>query len=403
MINKDVLKKTIKLDPPWEVADIVFEEESETFIIKVVYKKKTLLKQINEKTGKEVSIYDHISRRWRYLDIWQYKSYIKARVPRIKYKDSNSVEQVEVPWSDNFSRSTHLFEKVIIDSLVKMSIKDVRQTYSVSWYTVENILDKYIKKMRSKVSYDLTYIGIDEISRKKGHKYFTLVYDLTKGQVVWIGKDRKYTTLKEFIRWYGKKKIKKLKGIALDMWDPYIKALEEHAIKNKIVFDKFHIAKHLNKAMDKTRREENSLLLEEKISLLKKTRYIWLKNYENLTKKQEKTLEELIKYRLKSVKVYELKELFKFFWGYKTKKHAVRFFNKWFWRATHSRIESIKKVAYMLKKYFYGVINYIKHSISNGRSEGINNKIRVYTKRAYGYKTDKMMMNMIYLTCGGIT
>ncbi|MCK4665800.1 transposase, partial [Candidatus Dependentiae bacterium] len=84
-------------------------------------------------------------------------------------------------------------------------------------------------------------------------------------------------------------------------------------------------------------------------------------------------------------------------------KHAVRFFKKWYWRATHSRIKAIKDVAYMLKKYFYGVINYIKHSISNGRAEGINNKIRVYTKRAYGYKTDKMMMNMIYLTCGGIT
>ncbi|MCK4668458.1 ISL3 family transposase [Candidatus Dependentiae bacterium] len=402
MIGKEVLKKTIKLDPPWEVANINFEEESETFIIKVVYKKKALLKQIKENTGKEVSIYDHISRRWRYLDIWQYKSYIEVRVPRIKYKDSNSVEQVKVPWADKFSRTTHLFESVIIDSLVKMSIKDVNRTHSVSWYTVEKILDKYITKMRSKVNYDLNYIGIDEISRKKGHKYFTLVYDLTKGHVIWIGKDRKSSTLKKFIRWYGKKKIKKIKGVAIDMWDPYIKALEDYAIKNKIVFDKFHITKHLNDAMDKTRREENSQLLDDKILLLKKTKYIWLKNPRNLTEKQEITLEELLKYRLKSVKAYELKELFKFFWRYKTKKHAALFFNRWFWRATHSRIESIKKVAYTLKKYFYGVINYIKHSISNGRAEGINNKIRVYTKRAYGYKTDKMMMNMIYLTCGGI-
>lgn len=402
MINKDILKKTINLPPPWEVDDIIFDETEKVFIIKVIYDKDLLLEELKNKTGADISIYDHTVRRWRYLDIWEYKSYIEAKVPRIKNKESGKIEQIDVPWSDNFSRNTHFFEKVIIDALVKMSIKDVQKTYSVSWYCVETILDKYIKRFRSETSYKINYMGIDELSRKKGHKYFTLVYDIEKSSVVWINKDRTYESLKEFVNWYGEKKLKKVKGIAMDMWDPYIKVLKEYKINKKIVFDKFHVTKHINEALDKIRRTESLQLYGEKIYLLKKTRYLWLSNPENISKENDLTLKELLKYNLKTVKGYELKLLFKYFWDYKTTKHAVNFFKSWFWRATHSRLEPMIKVAHTLKKYFYGILNYVQNNITNNLAEGINNKIRVYTKRAYGFKTEKMMMNMIYLTCGGL-
>ena len=188
----------------------------------------------------------------------------------------------------------------------------------------------------------------------------------------------------------------------MDMWAPFMTVANEVLPDADIVHDKFHIKAYLNKAVDAARREEHTELLKEKDSTLKKTKYIFLKNTENLTEKQEIKFKEIMLMHLNVGKAWTIKELFDNFWDYKSKAWAIGFFNKWFYRATHSRLSPIIKVAYMLNNHFDGIITYIKHRISNSVAEGINSKIQAIKTCARGFRKFKNFRYAILFHCGGL-
>ena len=404
MNTKNLLSIVLGLDNScWYIADVDLNQKEEIVYIQMQYK--TPLAFTCEECGctQYKHIHDHKQRTWRHKDLCEYQTVLKADVPRVVCSDCGRVSQVTIPWAHAFMRTTLSFQKQLLNACVTMSLADVQKTYRVSWYTLSNILTRAIDTARA--NKDIThvkYLGIDEIAIHKGHSYLTLFYDLERSEVIWVGENRRYETVLEFADWFGIDNFQSLISICCDMWDPFLKAIDILGCKNKVVFDKFHMKKHLNDAVDKVRRQEHRILLSNGDYALKNTKFLWLKNQYNLTVCQKQTFKELKNSDLKAARAYSLKELFNHFWDYQTIGWATQFFKRWYWAASHSRLAPIKKVAKMFKKYWYGIINYIKHPLTNARSEGINSKIRVYTKRAYGFKTFDMLKNIIFLTCGGL-
>ena len=205
---------------------------------------------------------------------------------------------------------------------------------------------------------DLTHIGIDEISRKRGHVYVTNVYDLARKRLVWSGPGRTQDTLHAFFDFLGPERTAALEGICCDMWQPYIDVIHVRAGQAVLVFDKFHIVSHLMTAVDQVRRDEIREKGPAQQVLMHKTRFIWLKNPWNLTERQHRRLSELQRLNLKINRAYLLKETFAHFWDYRRAGWAKRYLTHWFWWATHSRLPPLRDFAWMLRRHERDILNW---------------------------------------------
>jgi transposase len=265
----------------------------------------------------------------------------------------------------------------------------VARLFNVSWNTVASAVEAAVAYGREREDYrDVRFIGIDEISRKKGHVYHTQVYDLERRRLIWTGAHRDKDSLRRFFEWWGTERTAAIEGVCCDMWQNYIDVVHEYCGKAVIVFDKFHIVRHLMKAVDTVRRMEAKALAEVDNEILKGTRYIWLKNPWNLTDKQRLSLTELLKVNLKTVKAYLLKELFRKLWDYKRRGWAAKYLKRWFWWATHSRIEPLRDFAWMLRRHEEGILAYFNLRIDNGIVEAMNNNCKAISHRARGYRSE---------------
>jgi transposase len=250
-------------------------------------------------------------------------------------------------------------------------------------------------------------IGVDEIAWQRGHKYLTLVYQIDAGcrRLLWIGQERKAKTLLRFFRWLGKDRTSELRFICSDMWKPYLKVIAKKASHAIHVLDRFHIMASLSKAIDKVRAEEARKLKREGYEpVLTNTRWLLLKRPENLTAKQEPKLAELLRYNLKTVRSYLLKEEFQFFWSYASPYWAGRFLDKWCTRAMRSKIDHMKKVARQLRRHRPLLLNWFKAKgqYSSGIVEGYNNKAKLTTRKSYGFRTYHAAEIALYHALGAL-
>jgi len=235
-------------------------------------------------------------------------------------------------------------------------------------------------------------IGIDEIQWQRGHKYLTLVYQIDAGckRLLWIGNKRKIKTLLGFFCWFGRERKARLGYICSDMWQPYLKVIAKKAGGALHILDRFHIMAHLSKAIDEVRAGEAKELKEKGYEpVLTKSRWLLLKRPENLTEKQETKLADLLQYNLRSIRSYLLKEEFQLFWSYSSPYWAGEFLDKWCTKTMRSKIEPMKKVARMLRNHRPLLLNWFraKKQFSSGIVEGFNNKAKLTTRKAYGFRT----------------
>lgn len=284
-----------------------------------------------------------------------------------------------------------------------LSLAETAKRFRVSWNTVHRAVQVAVKYgLEHRPSTPVRVMGVDEVSRRKRHVYLTVVYDLEQGHVVWVGEGREEKTLRSFFEEWGEEWAAEIELACCDMWRPYIKVLEEKAPQAELVFDRFHVVKHLNEAIDKVRREEYRSLPPEKRKDLKRSRYLLLKNPWNLKPKEERRLGELLKKNNKVVKAYILKEAFQEFWEYTNRREAAKYLKQWFWWATHSRIEPLRDFAWLLKRHWEGIIAWTENRISNGALEGMNNKIKSLSHRAFGFRKAQTFIDIIYHCCGGL-
>ena len=282
------------------------------------------------------------------------------------------------------------------------AIKAVAKELHLDWKTVKNLEEQYMKeqlrrsgKIRPKI------IGVDEIAVRKGHVYRIVVSDLEKGRPVWFGgKDRSEESMDEFYRFIGEKHAKNIKLAVMDMWPAFEKATRKNAPQAAILYDKFHVMRHLGEALDHIRKQEYARLAGRDRKYIKGQKYILLSNRENLTLDGRASLRALLKANKRLNAAYLLKESFGQLWSYRTEGWAKRFFANWKNSLKWQRLEPYEKFTKLIERHWDGIATYSKleEKVSLGFVEGLNNKIRVFQRRAYGLR-DEEYLRLKVLTC----
>lgn len=385
---------------PWRVSSVVLDQDCNEVRVTVVFDGDLCCSSC----GEIGTSYGTRHRRWRHLDTMEFQTFIEADIPRVKCR-VHGVTQVEVPWAEDMTRFTTKFESVVIDWLLEASISAVCRRLGLSWDQAAGIQQRAVERgLNRRAELAPTGIGVDETSFKKRHDYITVVNDLDKGTVLWVGNDRKKETVNEFYESLPDGVIESVDRVAMDMWPAFISATKTHVpdAENKIVFDKFHVAQYLNKAVDQIRRKENKSLTAEGDTRLNKTRFVWLTSPQNRSEKQNQQFNQLKNSGLKVARGWAIKQLAMSLFGYKKRGWAERMWNKWYSWAIRSRLEPIKKVALMIKKHWYGIINAATSPTTNAAAESINSRIQTIKKLGCGYRNKQRFKNAIYFHLGGL-
>jgi len=308
-------KHLLGVEIPWKVVGI--ERESETREVKalVAYSPK---KFECPECGKRASLHDHRTRTWRHLDSCNHKTLIKACVPRVRCEE-HGVKQIPVSWAEKNSRFTAEFEQAVIVWLQDDSVKTVAENFSLSWDQVDGIMQRAVKRGQERRKQTIPeHIGIDETSFQKRHEYVSVILDKDKDSVIDVLDDRKSKTVKDWFKTQERCDFSDVKSITMDMWDPFIKAVKAcfGDAEDLICFDRFHVAGHFGKALDKVRSHEHRQLANE--SPLNRTKHHWLKNSnrtDNRAKKRKKFM-SLTKLNLKTARAWRIKEAASMLWNY---------------------------------------------------------------------------------------
>jgi transposase len=285
-----------------------------------------------------------------------------------------------------YARYTYRLAQFVFDLCEHMSIKDVANFIHISWDRVKSIDKSELRKRYEKMKFSkIKILCIDEISIRKRHKYLTIIANYQTGQVIGVVKDRNYKALAMFFNKIRLKYRKKIEAVAIDMWDPYIKAVTEFLPNAKIIFDLFHVVAAFSRFIDKIRNIEYKKASDEQKELMKRSRYLLLKNPQNLSHEEKPRLKQILKTNKVLTQVYILKEYLKRIWQYRYRACAEKFFNYWCYLAFELKNDELSKFVNMLLKYKYGILNHCHYHIHTSKIEGINNKIKVAKRRAYGF------------------
>lgn len=392
--------KLLQLGTEWHVSRVETNVETSEVDIRIEYIGD---RAVCPETKEPNTIYDHApERRWRHLDTLQYKTYLVCRLPRIKNREGK-VLTVNCPWADKYERHTYLFEHLAIDVL--KATKNQTKTADLlrcKFNVINRILhistERGLERRRSQPM-KLQKISLDEKSFLRGHNYITVLSSTDTDCVVDVVKGRSKESVNELYTNLGKEiDLASIEEVTMDMWKLYRIVTEEHLPNAKIVYDRFHLIKYLNAAIDQVRRREVRFYTD-----LKNTRYIWLKNPENLTEKQRILFESISKANYKVSQAWEVRENFKAMFRIpKTMQEAGSLLLRWMRDAKHKAIEEVIKVVDMFDRHFDGVSRALLSKTSNAFAERINGKIQELKLSARGYRVFENFRSAILFFNGGL-
>lgn len=352
-----------------------------------------------------LGLYDHSEERiWRHLDSCQFKTFLHAKPPRV-HCPTHGVKQVKLPWAEPRSRFTALFERLAIDVLKETDVLGATRILRISWDEAWHIMELAVERgLANKGERVVRQIGVDEKAIAKGQQYMTIACDLELGTVEYVGEGRKQETLEKYFEGLSAKQLSRIKAIAMDMWDPYVAAVRERVPEGmkKIVYDRYHVMGHMNKAVDTVRKQESRDFRDEGDGRLTGSKYLWLYGKENLPDKHRDRFQALKAMNLKTGRAWAIKESLREFWAYQEEGWARRFWKKWNFWATHSRLKPVIKAARTIGVHLSNILTYFTHRITNAVSEGINSKIQTIKKMACGFRNRENFKTAIFFHCGGL-
>lgn len=402
-ISKELQKHyqlLLGINSPWQIYEVNLDVEKKQIEIFINWTQgeKVLCPECN----KECTIKDHREERtWRHLDTMQFSTYIKCRVPRSNC-DEHGPKTIDVPWSDPERRFTLLFEKFAIDVLLACtSIKAAKKLLGISWDEL-HLIQKYAvgRGLERRELENVEHVGIDEKSYLKGHKYVSILNDIDNARVLEVVRGRDKEAADKLLQSIPPAQRISVEAVAVDMWEPYRLSIEEHFLNADIVHDKFHISGYLGKAVDAVRKQEHKILQKEGFDYLVGTKYLWLTNRKNWTElyiEQYKVLKEIT---LKTSRAWAIKEAFLSFWNYIYLASAKKYFQQWYFWATHSRLKPVIEAAKTIKRHIENILTYFKHRITNAVAEGLNSKIQNIKSNARGYRNFDNYRVAILFYCG---
>jgi transposase len=400
MNDTTLYTQILGLDKPWNVTDVQLDVLKEEIIVKIEYASSTGLCPTCQK---DCSIHDRrMPRTWRHLDTCQMKTYLTGNLPRVNCSE-HGVQTISVAWAESHSSFTMLFEAFTIRLL--QATANQSQTCNilrVSRRNIRYIMNKGVKRgLERRKKINIEYLGIDEKSMRKGHTYITVASDLTSGSVIDVVENRTSEAVNELLTMLkSTHNCASLKAVSMDMWKAFMNEVNAVFPYADIVHDRFHIAKYLNEAVDKTRISENRDLVANNDDSLKKSKFLFLKNEENLTEKQAIRFKTIKESNLKTSQAWLIKENFKSFFKCTFVNEAKSYFSQWYIDVKESGLTNMIKVAKILKNHSVGLLNYIKHKISNALAENLNGQIQKIKTIGRGFYAFKNYRNAILFHLG---
>ena len=381
MRDIDVFTRLLALRRPWVVERVDLEANDNR--VDVLLRHRSNARFRCPKCGAVLPLYDHSPpRKWRHLDHGSWLTWLHARIPRVSCL-FHGIRQVRVPWALPGARFTLGFETHAIDTLLEADVLGASRLLRLSWHESWGVMERAVARgLKAKRRRVIPHLGVDEKAIAKRHRYMTLVCDLDRGTVEFIAFDRKKSSLDAFYQSLSSKQLTGIRGVAMDMWEPFISSTRQHVAdaETKIVFDRFHIMKHMLEAVDAVRKAEHRRLQAEGDDTLKRTKYFWFFSEENFPEEHADRFARLKRLHLQTGRAWAIKESLRDLWKYQRKGWAARHWKEWYFWATHSGLKPVVKVARMLKRHLANVLTYFDHRITNATSEGLNSKIQTVKK-----------------------
>jgi transposase len=397
MNSAEIFTLALGLDSPWHISDVNFkiDNNNKELHLEISFDPGA---QFKDETGTLCPAYDSKQKQWRHMNFFEHKTFINAKVPRIK-TTQGKVKMIDVPWARKYSGFTLLFEALAMSMIEKeMPVNKIAQLLGEDAHRFWTIFNHWINKAYQQDDPStISKIGIDETSRRKGHNYISVAVDLDHNKVVHVvqGKDiQAVADIKDYLCEKGTD-LANITQASIDLSPAFISGIGTHFPNASITFDKFHVVKLLNQAMDEVRKKEYCEHKE-----LKGHKYTFLKNRNNLSTKKQQALSELITLLPTLGEAYRLKLLFNDLWDMPDKHSAEAFIEDWIQQASHSKIQAFIKFGRTLMGHLSGIINFVETRITNAILESINNKIQMAKRRARGYRNIDNFINMIYFLCG---
>jgi transposase len=351
-----------------------------------------------------VAFYDQRPRRVRDLSCGDKRVYLDFFIRRVQCRWCSAVKTENLDWLADNPFYTKRFAYFVGRRCRDSSVKAVAEELALHWHTVKELDKQYMSEQLRRASQPSPrVIGIDEIAIGKGHSYRIVVSDLIRGRPIWFGGvDRSEKSMDTFFAWLGRDKSSKIRLAVMDMWKAFRTSTlkEGNAPQALIVYDKFHVLRHLQKALDQIRKNEYARLTGLGRSFIKGQKFALLSRWKNLTIEGRRGLRLLFNANKRLYTGYLLKESFEQLWSYETPGWARRFFDNWRAALKWQRLEPFEKFAAMVEKHWGGIVAYChtENKVALGFVEGLNNKIRVIQRRAYGFR-DEEYLRLKILTC----
>jgi len=370
--SEELFTAAIGLQEPWYVGSIEFKVGEKRLDIHIDFRKGSKFSyEAEEDKNKQYPVHDTRQKTWRHLNFFEHECYLHCRVPRIKL-DDGKVKVCDPPFAGKSNGFTLLFEALLLQLVKSMSVAEASNLIGANEHKIWATIDKYVEMSRKLESYeDVTAVGVDETSKAKGHDYISIFLDMKKRKVIYVTEGKDSSTVERFIEDFEKHKgkVENIKEVCCDFSPAFIKGINENMPEANITFDKFHVLKIINIAVDEVRRRES-----KEQSILKNTRYVVLKNQVNLTVRQKEQLDELklSKLNLKTLKAMQIREGFQYIYEAITREDFEKLLKKWYSWATHCRIPEVIKAAKTIKKHWDGVLRWYESRINNGILEGLN-------------------------------
>jgi transposase len=398
---KEIFSQALGIVDPWFIKSVNFDVEKKRLDVNIDFKRGSKFSDYDEDLGspKEYKAYDTIKKSWRHLNFFEHECYLNARTPRIK-RDDGTIRLIMPPWSGKVNGFTLLFEALMLQLCKNMPVHQVAKIVGTSDHKLWTILDVYVGSARFSANFsEVNAIGIDETSVARGHDYISLFVDLKERKTIHISDGKGADTVKDFVVTFEEHSAKKeqVNDVSCDMSPAFISGVKNYLPNARITFDKFHVMKIINGSVDQVRREE-----AKTNPILKKTRYIFLKNEDNLTKKQLEKKQELLDMKdvnLKSITALQMRENFQQIYHAEDKKTFVALLESWYLWVSQSGMTPMEDAAKTIKNHWDGIVAWKESQINNGILEGLNSVVQAAKRKARGYGR-KHFKTIAYLMTG---
>lgn len=394
MQDTELFTLALGLSSPWEVTQTHLDTENKRLDIHLDFAQGSRF-TCGVCADAKAAPYDSKQKTWRHLNFFQYEAYLHARVPRVACPNGCRVHQVEVPWARTGSGFTLLFEAWLMLLFKDIAVSRVGELVNEHDTRLWRVLKHYVSEGRKKEDFsEVKEIGVDETSCKKGRDYISVFCDLDKRRVIYATQGKDASTVKAFTEdLEAHKGVKEnIEVVSCDMSPAFISGVNSELKDAQITFDRFHVMKVINDAVNSVRVAE-----VKDNELLKGTRYVWLKNANKLSKKQQATVDSLSKQHLKTARAYQIKLSFQGLYEQADRAAGEAYLKRWYYWATHSRIGPIIAAAKTIKAHWEGILNWFDSGRTNALLEGINSLIQAAKSKARGYRNKENFIAITYL------